>query len=167
MDSGAVLEAMEESGPGRRVPPGPPAPADAGEPDPIGPMQRRKQQERRRRALAAGSQLEGREAIDLTGFLRGLGWPAAAQHLTNLLALSGDPAQPFSVDLGQALLIDSETPVTYLHPVALRRTVPSPDSAEVVEHPDIDEFASAVLQGDPEVVRAQPPAGSLPDGDQQ
>ncbi len=167
VDPGAVLEAIEEYRPRRKVRTRPPAPADAGEPDPIGAMQRRHHQERRRRALAAESQLQGREAIDLTGFLRGLGWPAAAQHLTNLLALSGDPAQPFSVDLGQALLIDSETPVTYLHPVALRRTVQSPDSAEVVEHPDIDEFASAVLQGDPEVVRAQPPAGSLPDGDQQ
>src|SRR5258707_9188806 len=123
---GGVVKAIEEYRPRRKVRTPPPAPADAGEPDPIGAMQRRHHQERRRRALAAESQLQGREAIDLTGFLRGLGWPAAAQHLTNLLALSGDPAQPFSVDLGQALLIDSETPVTYLHPVALRRTVQSP-----------------------------------------
>jgi hypothetical protein len=76
--------------------------------------------------------MQGREAVDLTGFLRGLGWPAAAQHLTNLLALSGDPAQPFSVDLGQALLIDPETPVTYLHPVTLRRARQSPDGLKAL-----------------------------------
>jgi len=130
-------------------------------------MQRRHHQERRRRALAAESQLQGRDAVDLTGFLRGLKWPAAAQHLTNLLALSGDPAQPFSVDLGQALLIDPETPVTYLHPVALRHTVQSPDCAEVVERPGADEVARAVLKGDPEVVRVHHRAASLPDGNEQ
>jgi hypothetical protein len=130
-------------------------------------MQRRHHQERRRQALAAESQLQGREAVDLTGFLRGLGWPAAAQHLTNLLALSADPAQPFSVDLGQALLIDPETPVTYLHPVTLRRAGQSPDDAEATEHLTSDEVASAVLQGDPEGARAEPPALSLLNGDEQ
>ena len=167
VDPGAVLEAIEEYRPRRKVRTRPPAPDDVGEVDPIGAMQRRHRQERRRRALAAESQLQGQDAVDLTGFLRGLEWPAAAQHLTNLLALSGDPTQPFSVDLGQALLIDPETPVTYLHPVMLRHIVQSPDCAEVVERPSTDEFARAVLKGDPEAARVHHRAASLPDGNEQ
>jgi hypothetical protein len=125
LDPGAVLEAIEEYRPRRRVRTRPPAPADSGEPDPIGTLQRRREHERRKRALAAESQLQGQEAVDLTGFLRGMEWPAAAQHLVGLLAISADAAQPFSVDLGQALLVDPETPVTYLHPVTLRRAASS------------------------------------------
>jgi hypothetical protein len=166
VDPGAVLEAIEEYRPRRKVRARPPSPADAGEPDPVGAMERRHQQERRRRALAAESQLQGRQAADLTGFLRGMEWPAASQHLVNLLAISGDPSQPFKVELGQALLIDPETPVTYLHPVTLHRTGQSPVASGVLASADGHEVTSEAFQRDPEAV----PQGSglvLPEGDGQ
>lgn len=130
LDPGAVLEAIEEYRPRRRVRTRPPAPADSGEADPIGTLQRRREHERRKRALAAESQLQGQDAVDLTGFLRGMEWPVAAQHLAGLLAISADPSQPFSIELGQAVLIDPETPVTYLHAVTLRRAASPPDSGQ-------------------------------------
>ncbi len=145
VDPGAVLEAIEEFRPRRRVRTRPPAPADGGEPDPIGTLQRRREHERRKRALAAESQLQGQDAVDLTGFLRGMEWPLAAQHLAGLLAISADPAQPFSVELGQALLVDAETPVTYLHPVTLRRTAP-PDIQEATVPEEATEVDDRVMR---------------------
>ena len=38
------------------------------------------------------------------------------------MALDADKNEPFMLNLAQALLIDSETPVTYLHPARLIRT---------------------------------------------
>jgi hypothetical protein len=165
VDPGAVLEAIEEYRPRRKVRARPPSPADAGEPDPIGAMERRHYQERRRRTLAAESQLQGREAADLTGFLRGMEWPSASQHLVNLLAISGDPAQPFKVELGQALLIDPETPVTYLHPVTLHRMGKPPIASGVLERANGHDVTSEALQRAPEADQEGFPALVLPEGD--
>jgi hypothetical protein len=162
LDPGAVLEAIEEYRPRRRVRTRPPAPADSGEADPIGTLQRRREHERRKRVLAAESQLQGQETVDLTGFLRGMEWPAAAQHLAGLLAISADPAQPFSVELGQALLVDPETPVTYLHPVTLRRTALPPDTTQAEALDRADAGASAAQ--DPGRAEEPVPAKAEPGG---
>ena len=166
LDPGTVLEAIEEYRPRRRVRTRPPAPADSGEADPIGTLQRRREHERRKRALAAESQLQGQEIVDLTGFLRGMEWPTAAQHLAGLLAISADPTQPFSVELGQALLVDLETPVTYLHPVTLRRTAPPPDTrqAEALDRADAGASAAQAPGRAREPVPAAAPAEAEPGG---
>jgi hypothetical protein len=164
VDPGAVLEAVEEYRPRRKVRIRPPSPADAGEGDPIGAMERRHDQERRRRTLAAESQLQGLEAVELTGVLRGMEWPAASQHLVNLLAVSGDPAQPFRVELGQSLLIDPETPVTYLHPVTLHRAGQPSAASGVLESANGNEMTSEALPPEPEVVHVGLAAMVGPEG---
>lgn len=136
-DPGSLLEAIDEYRPRHRVRIRPPAPASVGESDPIGRLQRRHREDHQRRRLAAESHLQTADTVELTGVLRALGWPQAAEQLTALLSLSADPTQPFSVELGLMLLVDSEAPVTYLHSVTLRRATPDDDGLlqEVVAAP--------------------------------
>lgn len=127
VDPGALLEAIDEYRPRRYSRTRPPVPTGGGDDDPIATMHHRHEEERTRRRLSAESHLQNADSIELTSTLRALGWPKAAEHLTSLLALAADPAQPFAVELGLLLLVDGEAPVTYLHPVTLRRTRPEED----------------------------------------
>ena len=122
MDPGSLAEAIEDYRPRRRSRVRPPAPSGGGDPDPLGSIQRRVADEQRRCRSGAESRLQGAEEVDLTGLLCGMDWPLAAQELVALLGLSADPRQPFTVELGQMLLIDATAPVTYAHPVTLRRS---------------------------------------------
>jgi hypothetical protein len=125
LDPGSVLDAIDEYAPRRRVRARPPEPAGDPDADPLGVLEQRHAEGRRRRRLAVESHLQGAEQVELTATLRALGWPTAAEQLVDLLAIAHDPEQPFAVDLGQMLLIDPEGPVTYWHPVTLRRHEPA------------------------------------------
>lgn len=76
-------------------------------------------QERRR--LLADELLTVDEEVDLTQALYAAGWPAAASIISDVLALSDDPAEPYAVVVEDLLMADPEASVTYLHPLRLRR----------------------------------------------
>jgi hypothetical protein len=119
---GTVLEAIDEYAPRVRLRGRPPEPADRVEADPLGEIERRHSEARLRRRLSAELHLQGAAEVEMTDTLRALRWPAAAVELAHLLALAHDPGEPFALEMGQALLVDSQAPVTYFHPISLRRT---------------------------------------------
>ncbi|MFC5288901.1 hypothetical protein ACFPM7_17760 [Actinokineospora guangxiensis] len=121
LDPGSVVDALDEFRPRRRQPSRPPEPTGGADADPIGTMQQQHERMARQRRLAIESHLGDADSIDLTATLREMGWPAAAVELVELLGVSADPTQPFTVSLGEQALIDVESPVTYLHPVTLHR----------------------------------------------
>jgi hypothetical protein len=121
LDPGSVVDALDEFRPRRRQPSRPPGPTGGEDADPIGTMQQQQERMARQRRLAIESHLGDAGSIDLTETLRERGWPAAAVELVELLGVSADPTQPFTVSLGEKALIDAESPVTYLHPVTLHR----------------------------------------------
>ncbi|MFF3412142.1 hypothetical protein ACFYW8_39540 [Streptomyces sp. NPDC002742] len=84
---------------------------------------------RERRRLRADELLAADEEVDLTQALYEAGWPAAASIITDVLALSDDPDEPYSVVVEDGLLADPEASVTYLHPLRLRRQ-------NVIQRPD-------------------------------
>ncbi|WP_228003166.1 hypothetical protein [Nocardia australiensis] len=121
LDPGSVVDALDELRPRRRQPSRPPGPTEGMDADPIGTMQQQHERVVRQRRLTIESHLGDADSIDLTETLREMGWPAAAVELVELLGVSADPTQPFTVSLGEEALIDAESPVTYLHPVSLHR----------------------------------------------
>ncbi|MEU9608497.1 hypothetical protein [Streptomyces sp. NPDC048057] len=76
---------------------------------------------RERRRLRADELLEADEEVDLTQALYEAGWPAAASIIIDVMALSDDPDEPYTVVVEDGLLADPEASVTYLHPLRLRR----------------------------------------------
>ena len=132
VDAGSVIDAVESYRPRRTTRTRPPEPPAASDEDPVAALQARTDQTIRRRALQAEALLAGQEEIVLTDSLRGAGWPAAAQMLSELLALDGLPEQPYRVELGDALLVDADGAVTYVSPVTLARTgrLPAPAAVE-------------------------------------
>ncbi|WP_436996302.1 hypothetical protein [Streptomyces sp. enrichment culture] len=76
---------------------------------------------RERRRLLADELLAADEEVDLTQALYEAGWSAAASIITDVLALSDDPDEPYAVVMEDVLLADPEASVTYLHPLRLRR----------------------------------------------
>ncbi|MEV7036375.1 hypothetical protein AB0N99_39860 [Streptomyces sp. NPDC093272] len=76
---------------------------------------------RERRRLRADELLAADEEVDLTQALYEAGWPAAASIITDVMALSDDPDEPYTVVVEDGLLADPEASVTYLHPLRLRR----------------------------------------------
>ncbi len=124
VDPGSLQEAIEEYRPRVRVSVRPPVPTEGAEEDPIGVMRARAERSVRRRALASEAHLQGRQEVELTSTLRALGWPKAGEHLMELLAVAADPDQPFTIELGQMLIVDVDALVTYMHPVILKRANP-------------------------------------------
>lgn len=119
VDAGAVIEAIEKYQPRRIVRMRAPEPSAASDEDPVRQMQIRTEATVRRRVLQAEALLGGSSDKDLTDMLRGSGWPGAARALTELLTLDGLPEQPYGVELGDALHVDVDGPVTYASPVRL------------------------------------------------
>ncbi|MEW2217505.1 hypothetical protein AB0895_34485 [Streptomyces globisporus] len=76
---------------------------------------------RERRRLLADELLAAEEEVDLTQALYEAGWSAAASIITDVLALSDDPDEPYAVVMEDVLLANPEASVTYLHPLRLRR----------------------------------------------
>lgn len=99
----------------------PEPPQGAQDPDPIAAIERTAAETRRRRRLGLEALLGGRREADLTSAMQ-TSWPAAIRILTDAMALDADRTEPFVLNIDQALLIDAEAPVTYLHPTRLIRT---------------------------------------------
>ncbi|MDX3370138.1 hypothetical protein PV387_29625 [Streptomyces sp. ME02-6987-2C] len=76
-------------------------------------------QERRR--LLADELLTVEGEVDLTQALYAAGWPAAASIISDVLALSDDPDEPYAVVVEDVVLADAEASITYLHPLRLQR----------------------------------------------
>ncbi|MCK9921293.1 hypothetical protein MXD61_05150 [Frankia sp. AgPm24] len=108
------------------------------DPDPIAAIERATAETRRRRRLGLEALLAGRTEADLTSVMQ-TSWPAAVHILTDAMALDADRSEPFVLDIDQTLLIDSEAPVTYLHPARLIRTdCAPPATGAMTEHAQSD-----------------------------
>src|SRR6266540_1543730 len=97
----------------------PVAPPASGDDDPLNGLLTAAEQAGQRRALRAEQLLDGNPEVEATSTVRALRWPAAATLLGDLLALDLDPRQPYLVEIGEAILVDTETEVTYSSPVTL------------------------------------------------
>lgn len=121
IDADALVAAVDHVLPAparRRIPrPVDPIPVD----DPLALARERVERAQERRRNAAELGLDGQPSADLTSTVRRAGWPGAAMLVAHLLAAHADPHLPFSVDLGDALLIDPPGEVTHCSPVVLIR----------------------------------------------
>jgi hypothetical protein len=138
IDATGVLDAVTNYQPRRERRERPPEPVDRPPPDPLGDIAADVERQARRRALAAEQHLQGEPTRDLTATVRGLGWAAAARLLGDLFALDTDPGAPYSVELGDAVFVDPDGPVTYAAPLTLHAH--RPGSAD---NPVPDQEASA------------------------
>lgn len=119
---------------GRELPPEPDVPTG---PDPL--AQRRQVRAARRERLErqAGSLLQNRAVVDVTGVLRGAPWPAAAAILANLLEADRDAAVAVTVEVGDGLIADPLVAVAWCStPVSVTRATTPQDAADAypVEH---------------------------------
>ena len=118
--------------PPRRRPPRPPDTASGG--DPIEEARRRKADERDLREARMELQLQGASEVDLTSRIRGAGWRGAAEIVVSALIARADPDIPVSVDLSEALIVDSTGPVSHVTPMTLRRVgrAADPDATAIL-----------------------------------
>jgi hypothetical protein len=122
IDISAIVKVLDEYRPRAKHRFRPPEPPTGGQdPDPIATIERIAAETRRRRRLGLEALLGGRTEADLTSVMQ-TSWPAAIRILTDAMALDADRSEPFVLNIDQTLLIDSEAPVTYLHPARLIRT---------------------------------------------
>jgi hypothetical protein len=105
--------------PPRRRPPRPPDTASSR--DPIEEARRRKADERDLREARMELHLQGAGEVDVTSRVRGVGWRGAAEIVVSALIAGADPDIPISVDLSEALIVDSTGPVSHVTPMTLRR----------------------------------------------
>lgn len=126
LDAADVLDAVAGYQPRRERRERPPEPRDRPPADPLGDLAADAERQLRRRGLAAEQHLQGETSRELTAVVRGLAWPAAALLLGDLLALDTDPAAPYHVELGDAVFVDTDGPVTYAAPVTLCADRPDP-----------------------------------------
>lgn len=130
IDVNAMVKALDHyrPRPKHRVRP-PEPPKGTQDPDPIAAIERVASETRQRRRLGLEALLGGRSEADLTSAMQ-TSWPAAMRILTDAIALDADKDEPFLLNIVEALLIDRQAPVTYLHPTRLIRTdVVLPDVA--------------------------------------
>lgn len=78
--------------------------------------------------------LQGASEVDLTSRIRGAGWRGAAEIVVSALIAGADPDIPVSVDLSEALIVDSTGPVSHVTPITLRRVGPAagPDARAIL-----------------------------------
>jgi hypothetical protein len=124
IDAEALLDAVDYYQPrprGHLRPPEPRTPQQVVDEDPLALLEQSHARALRRRRLALEGILDGAAEVDLLPHLR-TSWPAAAEIMTDALALDADPDEPFVLHLDELALIDPEAKVTYLHPARLIRT---------------------------------------------
>lgn len=122
IDVNGMVKALDQYGPRPKHRFRPPEPPRGNpDPDPIGAMARAAVEARRRRRLGLEALLGGKTEVDLTSAMQ-TSWPTAVRILTDAMALDADKNEPFLLHIDEALLIDPEAPVTYLHPARLIRT---------------------------------------------
>lgn len=130
LDAELLIEAVESYEPRTRIHVRPPETVGyLDDPDPLAALEAAHEEARRHRRLGLEAQLGTAQEVDLTRVMQG-GWTSAIDFLVGALALDADPEEPFVLDLGEMLLVDSQAPVTYLHPARLVRTdLPVPPDA--------------------------------------
>lgn len=116
-----LLEVVESFAPRSRVRLRPPVPETEEEDDALHWAEETHERMHEQRRLLADELLAGADEVDLTQALYAAGWPAAAAIITDVLALGDDPDEPYAVAVEDTLLADPAVPVTYLHPLRLRR----------------------------------------------
>ncbi len=126
-----ILHAVDQHRPrpARHRPPRPPAMLPG--PDPIDQARRRASAERARLAAEAELHLQGGNEVDLTSRIRGASWRGAARIVTDALTAHADPSIPIVVELSEAVIVDSEGPVSHVTPMILHRTAGSDAVADV------------------------------------
>lgn len=124
VDPQLLAEIVETYAPQVRTRIRPPVPEadERSDADPLRWMEEAEEQARERRRLVADELLFSREEADLTQVLYDVGWPSASSVIADLLALSGDRREPFSLTFGEGLLADSAASISYLHPLRLSRS---------------------------------------------
>lgn len=121
IEPAALLEVVESFAPRSRVRLRPPVPEAEEEDDALHWAEETHKRAQEQRRLLADELLAGAGEVDLTQALYAAGWPAAAAIITDVLALGDDPDEPYAVAVEDTLLADPAAPVTYLHPLRLRR----------------------------------------------
>jgi hypothetical protein len=131
-----IISAMEKYRPvpPRRRPPRPPDTASAG--DPIDDARRRKAGERDLREARMELHLQGAGEVELTSRIRGAGWRGAAEIVVSALIAGADADIPVSVDLSEALIVDSTGPVSHVTPMTLRRVGRAADPSARATRPE-------------------------------
>ncbi|MFC9331927.1 hypothetical protein [Kitasatospora sp. NPDC057015] len=129
IEASALFETVEGFAPRSRGRVRPPLPDTGDDSDDVDALRRAEvayEGSRERRRLVADELLAGNDEVDLSPALYAAGWPAAAAIITDMLALDGDPAEPYTVTVEDLLLADPHARVTYLHPLRLHRTPAQP-----------------------------------------
>jgi hypothetical protein len=123
VDPQLLAEIVETYAPQVRTRIRPPVPeaSEQSEADPFRWMEEAEEQARERRRLVADELLFSRDEADLTQALYDLGWLSASSVIADLLALSGDRREPYSLAFGEQLLADPAASISYLHPLRLTR----------------------------------------------
>jgi hypothetical protein len=116
-----VISSVEKYRPARPRRRAPRPPDTSSGRDPIEEARRRKADERDLREARMELYLQGAGEVDLTSRIRGAGWRGAAEIVVSALIAGADPDIPVSVDLSEALIIDSTGPVSHVTPMTLRR----------------------------------------------
>ncbi|SCF02893.1 hypothetical protein GA0070607_4607 [Micromonospora coriariae] len=139
IDTTAMIKVLDHYRPRPKHRFRPPEPPKGGlDPDPIAAIERAAAETRRRRRLGLEALLAGRSEADLTSAMQ-TSWPAAIRILTDAMTLDADRSEPFALNIDQALLIDAEAPVTYLHPARLIRTdLALPEIGAIIEQTQLD-----------------------------
>jgi len=129
LDAGAIVEVVETYRPRRTIRVRPPEPAGTPVGDPLALLEEEQARLMQRRALKAEQHLQGQEATQVSSILRGTGWPGAATTLADFLALDADVAQPYRLELDDAVIVDSAGPVTFVPRGTLERATTMPEIA--------------------------------------
>lgn len=114
VDAGAIVEVVETYRPRRTIRVRPPEPAGTPSGDPLALLEEEQALLMQRRALKAEQHLQGQQTAQVSNIFRGTGWPGAAISFADFLALDADAAQPYRLELDDAIVIDSAGPVTFV-----------------------------------------------------
>jgi hypothetical protein len=125
LDVAGILAALDQYGAPRPPRPAPPEPAASTGADLVSEVRAAERADAARRALALEARLGGADEADITNQVRAQRWPAAARDVADLLGANADPESPVDVEVGELALVDADMPVTYAHPVTLRRRHPT------------------------------------------
>jgi hypothetical protein len=115
-----VADALADYRPRQTVRERPPEPTGSTEADPLERYRKLHGARQRRRVLQAEAHLNGAAEIELLSQLRSFGWPAAGGRLAALIQLDFDREQPYSLELGDELIVDPDGALTYSGPATLR-----------------------------------------------
>jgi hypothetical protein len=142
LDVARLVAALDQYGAPRPPRPAPPEPSAPSGVDLVAAARDAERADAARRALALEARLGGADEADITNHVRSQRWPSAARDVADLLGANADPDSPVDVEMGELALVDPDMPVTYAHPVILRRR------ARRLASPSETPFCEALLTED-------------------